>query len=457
MERIDLYGRLYRGALFPLWEGVLRGRPTVSRIAYLERTQHLPADELKALQLGALRRLLRHAYAHCPYYRARFDEVGVDPSGIRDLADLIKLPLLSREDVRDSLNARASTAPPFPTITKTTSGSSGKPLTIAYDTDSEDWRQAVKWRAYKWAGYRPGDRCIHYWGPQSRIASFGKRTKVKVDRLLRRETYVNCVFQSEEALANVVETLTHAPPTVIVAYARSAGNLARFINERGVRAWDTIPIICTAEQLFPQDRVEITRAFGNAVFNSYGGRETMLIAAECEAHDGLHVSTENILVEVLVTENGRHRAAEPGELGEIAVTDLHNLGSPLIRYLNGDLAIREKDGMCACGRTMERLRSLEGRKTDTFRDARGNQVHGMLLPVLMLPYAHAVQHYQAVQHVDRSITLKVVPTSAFESVRETLSKSLREAIAGVPIEIVLVDEIPFSASGKQHPVIVETA
>jgi hypothetical protein len=106
---------------------------------------------------------------------------------------------------------------------------------------------------------------------------------------------------------------------------------------------------------------------------------------------------------------------------------------------------------------MERLRSLEGRKTDTFRDATGSQVHGMLLPVLMLPYAHAVQHYQAVQHVDRSITLKLVPTSAFETVRGPLLKSLREAIAGVPIEIVLVDEIPSSTSGKQHPVIVEMA
>ncbi len=454
---MDPYGLLYRNALFPLWEGYLRKRPTVSRIEYLEHTQHLPIAELKARQAASLKRLLRHAYAHCPFYRARFDHAGLDVESIRDQSDLTKIPVLTREDARDSLEGRGSTAPPFPTIRKTTSGSSGKPLTIAYDTDSESWRQAIKWRAYKWAGYRPGDRAIHYWGPQAHIPSVALRTKIAVDRFFRRESYLNCVMQSDEAMEGVVRTLIRDRPKVIVAYARSAGNLARYINERGVRGWDTIPIICTAEQLVPQDRTAITRAFGDAVFNSYGGRETMLIAAECEAHDGLHVSTENILVEVLITENGVQRPAAPGELGEVALTDLHNLGSPLIRYLNGDLAIREAEGTCGCGRTLERLRSLEGRKTDTFRDGMGNQIHGMLLPVLMLPYATAVRQYQAIQRRDRSITIKVVPTPEFAVVRARLLKSLEDAIAGVPIVIEIVDEIPVSTSGKQHPVIVDAA
>ena len=209
---MDPYGLLYRNALFPLWEGVLRKRPTVSRLAYLEHTQRLPADELRERQAATLRRLLRHAGAHCPFYRARFDEAGVDPASIRDQVDLERVPILTREDARDSLDARASTVPPFPTIRKTTSGSSGKPLTIAYDTDSESWRQAIKWRAYKWAGYRPGDRAIHYWGPQAHIPAIGKRAKVTVDRFLRRERYLNCVMQSEEALENVVKTLADSRP-----------------------------------------------------------------------------------------------------------------------------------------------------------------------------------------------------------------------------------------------------
>jgi hypothetical protein len=73
----------------------------------------------------------------------------------------------------------------------------------------------------------------------------------------------------------------------------------------------------------------------------------------------------------------------------------------------------------------------------------------------MLPYATAVRHYQAVQHVDRSITVKVVPTPEFAAVRATLMKSLEDAIAGVPIVIELVEEITASTSGKHHPVIVE--
>lgn len=456
MQRIDPYGAIYRNALFPAWESIVRRRPTLARLAGLELTQHLPEEELRERQATSLRRLLNHAYAHCPFYRRRFDEAGLTPADIRDQAELAKLPILSREDARDSLATRASTVPPFPTIQKTTSGSSGKPLTIAYDADSECWRQAVKWRAYKWAGYRPGDRAIHYWGPQAKMVPL-KQSKVSIDRFLRRERYLNCVMQSDDALAASVRTIARERPKVIVAYARAAGNLARYVNEKGVRDWGTIPVICTAEQLVPHDREQIEQAFGDAVFNTYGGRETMLIAAECEAHDGLHISAENILVELVVTENGKQRAAAPGEIGEVAVTDLHNLGSPLIRYLNGDLAVREAPGRCACGRSLERLRSLEGRKTDTLRDAMGQQIHGMLFPVLMLHYASALRQYQAVQHADRSVTLKVVPTEGFAAARARLLQSLEEVLRGIPITIEIVGDIPFSPSGKRHPVIVEAS
>ncbi|MEO6420679.1 MAG: hypothetical protein ABIP39_14805 [Polyangiaceae bacterium] len=457
MQRFDPYGAIYRNALFPAWESLFRGRPTLARLAELRDSQYRSAEELSERQAASMRRLLEHAFAHCPFYRRRFEEQGVTPADIHDQAELAKLPILTREEARDSLASRASAAPPFPTIEKTTSGSSGKPLTIAYDVGSESWRQAVKWRAYGWAGYRPGDRAIHYWGPQTPMGTRKKRIKVKADRFLRRENYLDCVMQSDDALAAVVRSIARKKPAVIVAYAQSAGNLARYVNEKGVRDWGPIPVICTAEQLFPDDREQIRRAFGDGVFDSYGGRETMLVAAECAAHEGLHISTENILVELLVTENGRQRAAVPGEIGEVAVTDLHNFGSPLIRYVNGDLAVRENPGMCGCGRYLERLRSVDGRKTDTFRDAMGERVHGMLFPALMLHYATALRHYQAIQHVDRSVTLKVVPTPDFAAARARLLETLEEVFRGLPITIEEVPEIPYSTTGKRRPVIVEVS
>src|SRR5262249_51373272 len=134
---MDLYGTLYRRVLFPAWEGALRGRSTLERLRYLEQTQWRSADELAALQTGALRRLLRHALSHVPLYR----RLGIAPGDVRSIEDLARLPVLSREAAQQAGEERASTAPPGVEIRKSTSGTMGKPLVFGYDRESEYWRQ----------------------------------------------------------------------------------------------------------------------------------------------------------------------------------------------------------------------------------------------------------------------------------------------------------------------------
>jgi phenylacetate-CoA ligase len=456
---MDAYGTLFRSVLYPAYESVLRGRPTLARLDYLERTQWRSADELASIQSGALQRLLKHAFAHVPFYRQRFEAAGLTPSDIRTVEDLQKLPLLTRAEASASSEARRSSAPPLPTIRKSTSGSSGAPLTFAYDEGSEYWRQAVKLRGYAWAGYKLGDRTLHYWGPPPRGTAQPSRQqlKVAVDRLLRRETYLDCTARNEAYMLRVVDTIRRETPRALICFSQSGGELARFINERGLRDWGTIPVLCGAEQLYPQDRAELERAFGPAVFETYGAREVMLIASECEAHDGLHVAMENILVEIVVTEpDGRTRAARPGERGEVVVTDLHNFGMPFLRYANGDLAVAGSAARCACGRLLSRLSSIEGRKTDTLRDGQGGRVSGLVVNTIMVPHAEAIRRFQCIQHKDLSITLKLVPTPRFHGrVEQNVLENMQLRIPGVPIRVELVDEVDASATGKRRPVVVE--
>ena len=201
----------------------------------------------------------------------------------------------------------------------------------------------------------------------------------------------------------------------------------------------------------------MTRAFGNAVFNTYGCRETMLIASECARHEGLHVSMENILVEILVMgPDGSERPAKPGEVGNVVITDLHNLGQPLIRYVNGDLAVAGDNSMCGCGRSIPRIASVDGRVTEAFTDGRGGRVQGMYFCTIMVPLAHAVRRYQAIQHKDRAITLQIVPTKEYgNDTARILRDNISRAIPGVPLKIELVESIPCAASGKAPSVVVE--
>ena len=454
----DLYGRVFQNVLHPGWERGLRRRPTLSHLKELERTEWWSLDELGALQTTGLRKLLEHAYKHSPYYRRSFEERALRPDDIRNMDHLRKLPLLTREAAANSFEDRMSSAEPLPRIRKMTSGTTGHPLAFAYDVGSEYWRQAAKLRGYGWAGYRPGDRSLHFWGSIAAVqaAPLKKKVKTALDHLMRREHYIDCADHSEEALASVVHRLRELRPKVLVCFAHAGAALARHVVETKSRDWKDIPVISAAERLFPADRDVMTEAFGPNIFETYGSREVMLIAAECPAHGGLHVSMENLAVEIIVREGDAERPALPGELGEVVVTDLHNYGAPFIRYLNGDLAVALPPGRCACGRALSRLQRVEGRETDTLRDIDGRPVGGMFFIVLFSVLADKVRVFQVVQRKDRSIDLKLVPGKSFEdSVLGMVQRNCEKTIPGVDLRMHLVSDIPVGPAGKARVVVVE--
>jgi phenylacetate-CoA ligase len=462
---MDTYGQFFSRVLNPAWETGLRRRPTLRHQRYLEQTQWRSLDELTAIQAGELRRLLRHAYANVPYYRALFDQVGARPDDIRDASDLGRLPVLERDRARDTVEERTARAGAAVEIRKSTSGTMGRPLVFGYERSSEYWRQACKLRGYGWAGYHPGMRSLHFWGGgpppvAGTTPTLRKRlTKLKVqaDRALRREHYVDCGRRGSVELDEVIEIIKRERPEVMVCYSQAGADLARHVLQRNARSWGTIPVLCGAERLLPADRAALEQAFGDAVFETYGCREVMLISTECDAHDGQHVSMETLVVEVVVRDgDGTSRPARPGELGEVVVTDLTNLAMPFIRYANGDLAVAGKTGTCRCGRALPRLASVEGRVTETLVDGSGARVNGLVFNVVIAHLAHAIQQFQVVQRKDRSVTLRVVPTATFDAgIEGVLRATWERYLTGVPVTLELVGDLPISRSGKRQVVVVE--
>jgi phenylacetate-CoA ligase len=280
--------------------------------------------------------------------------------------------------------------------------------------------------------------------------------KVALDHVVRREHYADCTDRSETALAKIVRMIQTHKPSVIVCYAQAGAALARHVNETRSRTWSDISVITAAERLFPSDRSTMTEAFGPNIFETYGSREVMLIAAECEAHQGLHVSMENLIVELIVRDAQGERPARPGELGEVAVTDLHNYGAPFVRYLTGDLAVACEPKRCACGRQLTMLERVEGRTTDTLRDSAGRPVNGLLFNIFFVPLAHKVKEFQVVQRRDGAIDLRIVPTSEFDdSVIESLRRHCARFIPGVPLRPEIVSQLTVEPGGKLRVVSVE--
>ena len=151
------------------------------------------------------------------------------------------------------------------------------------------------------------------------------------------------------------------------------------------------------------ERKCIEEAFGCKVINRYGCEEVSLIACECEAHEGLHLNLNTLIVEFI--KDGR--PVKPGEPGSIVVTDLTNYGMPFIRYKVGDVGI-PADKRCSCGRSLPLMQSLEGRVADYVVTPEGNLISGISLTENFAMKLPEIKQLQIIQERTDFLIFKIV-------------------------------------------------
>lgn len=433
------YASLFRRVLFPAYEAGLRRRGTLAYMREYERSQWLSADELAALQWRKLERLVAHCWNEVPYYRRRWGAAGMSaPADVRSLEDYARLPVLTKKDVRENFEALHAPAHRDGLLYKTTGGSTGEPLTIGYTRESYERRVAVMHRGYGWAGARMGTRALHFWGESLE----GVPVKLQLMQRLFNRRVVNVFTMGDDDMARYADMIDEYRPQVVVAYVAPVVRLARWLLREGRTVHVPGAILCAAEPLRTHERAVLEEAFGCPVYNTYGCREVMLIASECEARKGLHVNVDHLCVEL-----GAPMVAHSDMRREVLITDLHNYGMPLMRYANGDLATRG-DGSCGCGRALPLFAAIDGRTMDALRSPGGHFV-GEYLEHLMFE-TPGILRFQAVQERIEVIEVSFVPDVAFDeaSLQEVAGK-MRDAFGdGLSLEFRRTDDIALTATGK---------
>jgi len=442
---------IIREVIYPLW--LWRDHPhCATYLREFERTQFFEPSALRSLQLQRLQKLLTHAYDQCPFYRRRMDSAGLDPKELTSLDQLSVLPLLTKRDIQDNgeeLIARAY--PPEKRVRNQTGGSTGSPLQFYVDKERFDSRRASTMRHNAWAGLGPGDWLVELWG--ARLDQHISRTLWDWCRnnLLYRTIHLNTSQIRQGEWDSFVVELRRKRPKFLLAYTQSAVLFARYLKEHDVRDIQFKSIITTAEMLLLGQRELLEEVFGARVFNRYGCREVSVIASECEQHEGMHVNSEALLVEIVPD------PLIPPPAGRIVVTDLLNFSMPLIRYEIGDIG-KWAGQRCHCGRGLPLLADVQGRITDFLVLSDGRYVSGPALTLVVADMAE-VRQVQFVQKSRESVVLRIVAGSQYgsktvEELRRRLGYYLGQSVT---LTIEEVDHIAREASGKYRFVINQAA
>jgi phenylacetate-CoA ligase len=328
---------------------------------------------------------------------------------------------------------------------KTTGGSTGEPLRFGYTRESYERRLSIMWRGYGWAGARLGQRTLYLWG----TPVGAQKRKDRMYHAAFNRYMLNAFEMTEERMAEYADAVDRFRPETIVSYVAPIVKLAEWLIANGRRIHRPQRILGAAESLHESQRKIIEQAFGCPAYNTYGCREFMLIAAECEHRGGLHVNADHLKVEL-----GGSADAGPGD---VIVTDLHNYGMPLLRYANGDLATAAA-GSCACGRGLPLLASVDGRKLDALRTPDGRFVPGEYIVYAFL-YATGVKRYQVVQKRLDAFEIRIVRDKDFEhSTVDLVRRELLKVVGdSVTLDFQFVDEIPLTQTGKLRVTISELA
>lgn len=410
----------------------------------LEKTQYLSEDELTKIQWQRLGSLLTYAWSNNDFHRNRFDTAGVIPTDINSPADMRKLPILTKADIRAQNHKIISRGFDVQDLLQMkTGGSTGRSLEIYLTEDCSERRNACASRHDRWSGWDLGEPIAAVWGNPHIPSSLKGKLK---EWLVSPVIYLDTMCLNRQSIASFASQWDRVKPTLMFGHAHSIFILAQYVSELGIKNIRPSGIISSSMMLLAHERKFIEDVFKVKVTDRYGCEEASLIASECECHNGMHLNIEHLFIEFIKDDGS---PAESGESGKIIVTDLYNQAMPLIRYQVEDIGV-PTDRKCSCGRGLPLMEGVVGRVADFLRKRDGSQVAGISLIENTLTKYPGLDQLQIIQNSLDEFIVNIVPGKSFSAdTVDSLSNYLLSVFDNnITIKTNLVKNIEKEASGK---------
>ncbi|RVX43196.1 phenylacetate-CoA ligase [Nonomuraea polychroma] len=415
----------------------------------LDPIERASRDELMALQLERLRWTLSHAYENVPFYRQKFDSVGVHPSDCKDLADLTTFPFTTKQDLREHYPFGMFAVPREQVVrVHASSGTTGQPTVVGYTRRDIDLWADVMARSIRASGGRPGDIVHVAYGYG--LFTGGLGAHYGAERL-----GCTVVPVSGGMTPRQVRLIADLRPDIVMV---TPSYMLALLDEFAAQGLDprasSLRIgIFGAEPWTERMREEIEDRFDLHAVDIYGLSEVIGpgVANECvESKDGLHVWEDHFYPETVDPFTG-----EPADAGELVLTSLTKEAMPVIRYRTRDLTRLLPGTARPAFRRMEKVTG----RTDDMIILRGVNVFPTQIEELVLRVPGLSPHFQLHLTRPERLDLMTVKVEARPDVHnpseaaEALRKAVKDTV-GVRVEVEVVDPATLERSvGKLRRVI----
>ncbi len=400
-------------------------------------------EELEQLQLERLQSTLNRVCAHVPFYRRKFDELGIAPEDVQSLSDAARLPFTMKSDLRDNYPYGMFAVPLREVVrVHASSGTTGMATVVGYTrNDLKNWSNLVA-RIITMAGVTKDDVIQVSFG-------YGMFTGALGLHYGAERVGASVIPASSGNTARQIQFMRDFKSTALVATPSYALLLGDTLREMGI----PVSALSLKWGLFGSEpwseamRKEIESKLGIVATDNYGLSEVMGpgISGECLERNGLHFNEDHFLVEVVDPET---LAPVPdGEVGELVLTSLTKEAFPVIRYRTRDL-VRMLSGECPCGRTGRRMSRVLGR-TDDMLIIRGVNVYPLQIEHVLMEIEGTEPYYQIVVDRKGAMDEATVLVAAGESIFFDTMRKQKEMVdriraklrqeLGITVEVKLVE------------------
>lgn len=419
------------------------GRPFFKYLKSLKRSEWKSRQNIEKHQNENVVKLIHHAYSTVPFYKKWYDEHGVDISQIKTVDDLKKLPVLTKNLVKENQEELISNKFRKDTLKKQlTSGTTGTPLAIYQTEDSLSLQWAVFWRFRERFGVKYGDRYLMF-GARLPISQHQQNPPYWRHDFFNNRVYLSTSHISEKNVRPIVHYLNSTEFRFFTGYPSAMANLAALMKENDLKLSNKPKMIFAASDALLKNHEQIiSEVFGAPVTELYGNVEFAGTLSKCK-QGRFHTDYEHCYIE-------KQKVGE-ADNHELILTGWGNQAMPFIRYKIGDYGI-PCTTPCECGRHSDTFATIDGRLEDYVITPDGRKLIGMNQ---VFEYAEHALEIQLYQEEKREVIFRIVADQNFgDEDKKALEREFRRR-AGHKIEIrfELVNSIERSSSGKFKAVV----